>query len=64
MSLAVAEAIALGIKLIQASKDAIEAGRGEVSDAEIDAAISDVIASENALEAAIQRARARRAAER
>lgn len=57
-----AAAIALGLKLITLAQDAIAAGQ-DVSEADIDAVMDEIAASDARLTDAIARRRAREAAE-
>jgi hypothetical protein len=52
---------AFGASLIQSAIDAIKAGRPDVTDAEVDAALTELDASDTRLTDAIERARQREA---
>ena len=54
-------AIALGLKLIAAARDAIALGDQDITEDALDAALSDLAASDQRLSDAIARARAREA---
>lgn len=55
-------AIALGLKIVEAARDALAAGRTEITDEQLDAAFAEIAESDAQLTAAIERARARREA--
>lgn len=54
-----AAVIALATQLLVAARDAIAAGQTEVSESDLDLALSEIDASDDALSAAIERARNR-----
>ena len=59
----VTEGLALAMTLFKGIKDAVAAGRDNISDADVDAAIAELDASDQRLTDAIERARAREAEE-
>lgn len=59
MGIPVGTALAFGMQLFQGIRNAIEAGRTEVSEEDIDTAMDELEASDDRLTGAIERARAR-----
>ncbi len=59
----VADVIRIGMRFIDVGLDALEDGRGDVTDQEVDEAISDVESGSESLQDAIKRYRQRRQGE-